>query len=57
MKNYKWLCDECLSANIKIFKDKNKEMDCYCNECKSENYIISPWFIYLNKKYLLEGVK
>lgn len=43
----KWLCDECTSSNITIFKPnirKTKEMDCYCHDCNSENYIVySSW--------------
>lgn len=44
----KWLCDNCLSENIAIFKDekrKDSDMDCYCNSCEGENYIVSSWFI------------
>jgi len=38
-----WFCDNCLSSDINIFKDKNKEMDCFCNVCKEEHYIVSSW--------------
>ena len=43
-----WLCDGCTSSNIKLIKstDENyQEMDCYCYDCKSENYIVSSWWI------------
>ena len=46
MKN-EWLCDNCFSEDINIFEDKKREdseMDCYCNSCKKENYIVSSWF-------------
>tara|TARA_R100000664_G_scaffold14926_1_gene23344 strand:- start:483 stop:647 length:165 start_codon:yes stop_codon:yes gene_type:complete len=46
----KWLCNECLSDDIKINKDKQKEMSCFCNKCKEENYIVSSWWISRNKK-------
>ena len=44
----KWLCGECASPDIYIFNDserKNKEMDCYCNDCKEEQYIVSSWWL------------
>ena len=45
----KWLCSECASPDIHIFNDserKDKEMDCYCNDCKEEQYILSfSWWI------------
>tara|TARA_R110000803_G_scaffold152618_1_gene217653 strand:+ start:284 stop:526 length:243 start_codon:yes stop_codon:yes gene_type:complete len=40
-----WLCDNCLSENIVIFTEDNRqEMDCYCYDCKDSNYIVSAWF-------------
>ena len=48
MKNEKrndWLCDNCLSENIQIFAEDNRqEMDCYCYACRHRNYIVSAWF-------------
>ena len=54
-----YLCNTCLSSNIKILKgdeaiDKNgdyKEMDLYCYSCKSEDYKISDWYIKQNKSF------
>mgnify|MGYP003636359317 FL=1 len=46
--NNKWLCNECASSNINIFKRSKreaKEMDCYCSDCKEEQYIVSSWWI------------
>ncbi len=43
MSNY--VCNECTSNNIEIIKDASSEMDCYCNNCKQENYIVSSWWI------------
>jgi hypothetical protein len=43
MNNY--VCNECTSDDIEIIKDKNKEMDCYCNDCKEEQYIVSSSWI------------
>tara|TARA_X000001382_G_scaffold118224_1_gene98372 strand:+ start:328 stop:495 length:168 start_codon:yes stop_codon:yes gene_type:complete len=48
-----WLCDNCLSKDISIFKDKQRkenEMDCYCNSCKGEHYIVSSWWINNSKE-------
>jgi len=42
MSNY--VCNECTSDDIEIIKDKNNEMDCYCNNCKKETYTISLWW-------------
>ena len=42
MSNY--VCNECTSDDIEIIKDKNNEMDCYCNNCKQETYTISLWW-------------
>ena len=39
------LCDNCTSSNIEIIKDKDSEMDCYCNDCNTENYTVSKWWI------------
>jgi hypothetical protein len=39
-KNKTWLCDNCLSYNIKILNDKNSEMDVYCFDCREQNYKI-----------------
>tara|TARA_R110000803_G_C11806685_1_gene300130 strand:- start:47 stop:226 length:180 start_codon:yes stop_codon:yes gene_type:complete len=50
-----WLCDECLSDDIKIIDDKDNEMNCYCNGCKQENYIVSAWYINTNKKEVLSN--
>lgn len=41
----KWVCDFCTSDDIKIIKDKTSEMQCYCNNCKEENYIVSSWWL------------
>lgn len=41
----KWLCNECASDDIQIIKDDNKEMQCFCNDCKEEQYIVSSWWI------------
>ena len=41
MSNY--VCNECTSDDIEIIKDKSNEMDCYCNNCKQENYTVSLW--------------
>jgi len=47
----KWLCNECASPDIHIFNDfssylrKNAEMDCYCNDCKEEQYTVSSWWL------------
>ena len=50
MTNNNWLCDSCLSHNIKTINYKNFEMDIYCFDCKEYNYKISEWFINRNKK-------
>lgn len=50
MTNNNWLCDSCLSQDIKIINDKNSEMDIYCFDCKEYNYKVSEWFINRNKK-------
>jgi len=42
MSNY--VCNECTSDDIEIIKDKSNEMDCYCNNCKQENYTVSLWW-------------
>ena len=42
MSNY--VCNECTSDDIEIIKDKDNEMDCYCNNCKQENYTVSLWW-------------
>ena len=47
MSNY--VCDECTSDDIEIIKDKSNEMDCYCNNCKQENYTVSLWWIERSK--------
>lgn len=47
MSNY--VCDECTSDDIEIIKDKSNEMDCYCNNCKKENYTVSLWWIERSK--------
>ena len=39
------LCDNCTSSNIEIIKDKDSEMDCYCNDCNTEHYTVSKWWI------------
>lgn len=44
----KFLCDNCLSTDIKNYKEQerqNKEMDCFCNSCQAEHYIVSSWFV------------
>ena len=45
----KRLCYECGSPDINIFKDsdrKEKEMNCYCNKCKEEQYTVSfSWWL------------
>jgi len=46
MSNY--VCDECTSSNIELIKDKDNEMDCYCNDCDTEQYIVSEWCINRN---------
>jgi len=46
MNNY--VCDECTSSNIELIKDKDNEMDCYCNDCNTEQYIVSEWWINKN---------
>ena len=42
MSNY--VCNECTSDDIEIIKGSG-EMDCYCNNCKQENYTVSLWWI------------
>ena len=48
MKNL--LCDNCASGNIEIIKDKNNEMDCYCNDCNAEHYTIAECWINKNNQ-------
>ena len=48
-KKQEWLCNECTSSNITIFKPNirnTKEMDCYCHDCNSENYIVSSSLVF-----------
>jgi Zn finger protein HypA/HybF involved in hydrogenase expression len=43
-----YLCDNCLSTNINVYKGQkrqNTEMDCFCNDCQAEHYIVSSWYI------------
>ena len=47
--NY-YVCDTCCSDMIVIHQDKSKEMDCYCYNCKTENYMVSYAYAYRNKK-------
>ena len=44
------LCDNCTSSNIELIKDKDSEMDCYCNDCNAEHYTVSKWWIDRNKQ-------
>jgi len=44
------LCDNCTSSNIELIKDKDNEMDCYCNNCNAEHYTVSKWWIDRNKQ-------
>jgi hypothetical protein len=40
------VCDECLSADIrKLREDETDELDCYCNNCKEPQYIVSTWWV------------
>jgi hypothetical protein len=40
------LCDECLSPDIrKLREDEADVMDCYCNNCKEPQYVVSQWWV------------
>lgn len=46
MDNNGWVCNTCLSKNIKILKHKERsqrEIDCFCLDCKEYDYIISSY--------------
>ena len=40
-----YVCDNCTSNNIEIIKNKDNEMDCYCKDCNTEQYIVSKSWI------------
>ena len=44
-----WLCDNCLSPNIKKLHPEI-EQDLFCFDCKKRGYQVSEWFINRNKK-------
>ena len=44
-----WLCDNCLSPNIKKLHPEIEE-DLFCFDCKKRGYQVSEWFINRNKK-------
>ena len=44
-----WLCDNCLSPNIKKLHPEI-EQDLFCFDCKQRGYQVSEWFINRNKK-------
>lgn len=54
-KNKTWLCDNCLSYNIKILNYTHSEMDVYCMDCGEQNYKVSEWFI--KNKIVLKNKK
>ena len=42
-----WQCDNCLTTDIRVFSGaerEQKETDCFCNECRDEQYIVSAWW-------------
>ena len=41
----RWLCNECASPDIRVFNEREgKEMQCYCYDCKDEQYMVSLWW-------------